>query len=432
MLSETRLRLPSARTRSLPRIHFGKNVKERRASPRSTTAWRHGRRLRAYRVATGAAPASRPAPWSPIATGSAQMLAEEFDGAIPGQLGRGAVVHGLALLVDEGVFGVIAIQLERLASGLHRLLEAVNQFRRAPVVLVGEMRLQRDLHVRRLCRLLRRNAVEHHAGGQLRNFGGADDRHRAAETEAGQADLAAIPGEILRRAAHGLRGGVHEIERVHLFGGAVGVVIGHHRALEQVGRQRVEAGQREPVAQSLDLLGKAPPFLDHDHARRVAAPGVGEIAVGILAVRTLERDVGTHGFLRCFPELVDLQPFCPLRGPNAIGNPGHRPRNDGRPTKKPLRGLFFNSRLGGAGQCAAAQTLFLVKYNSPVNRIRNTNTCRPSRLRASMCGSAAHIRNVVTSWAYCATVAGAPSSKVTWPSLSGFGILMAWPGKYLL
>ena len=29
-------------------------------------------------------------------------------------------------------------------------------------------------------------------------------------------------------------------------------------------------------------------------------------------------------------------------------------------------------------------------------------------------------------------VAGEPSSKVTWPSLSGFGIWMAWPGKYLL
>jgi hypothetical protein len=29
-------------------------------------------------------------------------------------------------------------------------------------------------------------------------------------------------------------------------------------------------------------------------------------------------------------------------------------------------------------------------------------------------------------------VAGVPSVYSTWPSLSGFGIAMAWPGKYLL
>src|SRR5674476_51866 len=34
------------------------------------------------------------------------------------------------------------------------------------------------------------------------------------------------------------------------------------------------------------------------------------------------------------------------------------------------------------------------------------NTCNPIRLRASICGSAVHIRKVVTSLAYCATVAG--------------------------
>ena len=47
----------------------------------------------------------------------------------------------------------------------------------------------------------------------------------------------------------------------------------------------------------------------------------------------------------------------------------------------------------------------MVKYINPVNRIRNTKTCSPSRLRASICGSAVHIRNVVTSLEYCATVA---------------------------
>jgi hypothetical protein len=78
-------------------------------------------------------------------------------------------------------------------------------------------------------------------------------------------------------------------------------------------------------------------------------------------------------------------------------------------TKKPPKGLFPNS-LFVAAQWASAQTFFLVKYNRTVSRIRNTNTCMPSRLRASMWGSAVHIRNVVTSLAYCATVAGEPSS----------------------
>src|ERR1700752_1767894 len=100
--------------------------------------------------------------------------------------------------------------------------------------------------------------------------------------------------------------------------------------------------------------------------------------------------------------------------------------------KSPRRGFFPNSQRLDEAQWASAQIFFLVKYSKPASRIRNTKTCRPRRLRASMCGSAAHIRKVVTSRAYCATVAGEPSSKVTWPSLSGFGILMAWPGKYLL
>src|ERR1700686_5110360 len=103
------------------------------------------------------------------------------------------------------------------------------------------------------------------------------------------------------------------------------------------------------------------------------------------------------------------------------------------PTKKPPQGASSNSHYPVAkGQCASAQTFFLVKYIKIVNRIRKTNTCAPSCLRSSICGSAAHIRNAVTSLAYCATVAGKPSSNVTWPSFSGCGILMAWPGKYLL
>src|SRR5262249_61555054 len=46
---------------------------------------------------------------------------------------------------------------------------------------------------------------------------------------------------------------------------------------------------------ALDLVLQPPPFLDHHDAGRIAARGIGEIAGGILAVRTLEGDAGAHG-----------------------------------------------------------------------------------------------------------------------------------------
>src|ERR1700684_2301752 len=111
---------------------------------------------------------------------------------------------------------------------------------------------------------------------------------------------------------------------------------------------------------------------------------------------------------------------------SAAPRPGHALN----PIKKPPTGGFFDSRR--KDQCASAQTFFLVKYISPANRIRNTKTCKPRCLRASICGSAAHIRKVAMSRAYCGSVAGEPSSNVTCPLVRGCGILMAWPGKYLL
>src|ERR1035438_10233883 len=72
---------------------------------------------------------------------SPQMFPEKLGGAAPGELRGMAVVHRHALLVDEGVLGVITKKFERLAGRLHGLLEAVDQLRRAPVILVGEMRL---------------------------------------------------------------------------------------------------------------------------------------------------------------------------------------------------------------------------------------------------------------------------------------------------
>src|SRR5438270_8525353 len=86
-----------------------------------------------------------------------QMLPEKLRRTAPGELGGFAVVHGLALLVDEGVLGVIAEQLQRLAGGLHALFEGIDHLRRAPVVLVGEVSLERNLDIGGLGRLLRRD-----------------------------------------------------------------------------------------------------------------------------------------------------------------------------------------------------------------------------------------------------------------------------------
>jgi hypothetical protein len=67
--------------------------------------------------------------------------------------------------------------------------------------------------------------------------------------------------------------------------------------LVEIGRQCVETRRRKTIAQSLDLVLKPPPLLDHDDAGGVPFRGVGEITLGFLAVGTFERDAGAHIFL---------------------------------------------------------------------------------------------------------------------------------------
>src|SRR5947207_7408637 len=64
-----------------------------------------------------------------------EMLTEERHHAFPRRLGRGRVV-GRALLVGEGVLGVVAEDLGLGAARRHLLLERVHHLGRAPVVLV--------------------------------------------------------------------------------------------------------------------------------------------------------------------------------------------------------------------------------------------------------------------------------------------------------
>ena len=91
----------------------------------------------------------------------------------------------------------------------------------------------------------------------------------AAKAKAGEADFRAIGLEMQHRAAHDLVGRLQKIQRRHFAVGRVRVVIGHHRPGIEIRRQRVEPGVGEAMAQALDLVLQAPPFLNHHQPRRI-------------------------------------------------------------------------------------------------------------------------------------------------------------------
>ncbi len=53
-------------------------------------------------------------------------------------------MHRHALLVDEGVVGVIAEEFRLLARSLQGFLEIIDSLRRDVIVLVGEVTLERN------------------------------------------------------------------------------------------------------------------------------------------------------------------------------------------------------------------------------------------------------------------------------------------------
>ena len=203
-------------------------------------------------------------------------------------------MHRHALLVDEGMVGVITEEFRVLARGLQGLLEVIDSLRRDVIVLVGEVALERNLDVRSLDRLLGGQPVEGNRRCQLGDLRRGDHRHRPAHAITRDADLGPVALEVLDRTANILLGGVEEIQRRHLLGRAVRVMIGHDDALVEVRRQGVEPREREAIDHRFDLLRQPPPFLDDDDPWRVAARGVGEIALGVAAVGAFERDLGAH------------------------------------------------------------------------------------------------------------------------------------------
>src|SRR5262245_30470140 len=95
----------------------------------------------------------------------------------------------VALLVDEAMIGVIAEDLRALPGRLEPGLELADRLRRAPVVAVGEMALQRHLDIARPGDRLRWQPVEANRGAELGHAGCAQDRHCPTQAEAGEANL---------------------------------------------------------------------------------------------------------------------------------------------------------------------------------------------------------------------------------------------------
>src|SRR5262249_6114097 len=109
-----------------------------------------------------AAPNSPPLP--------ANILGPERQHTLPSQLGYRAVVH-LPLFVHKAVLGIVAENLRVLASCPQARLKLVHRRRRAPIVPLSKMTLQRYPDVAWLGDALRRQPVEADRGGKFRHPG---------------------------------------------------------------------------------------------------------------------------------------------------------------------------------------------------------------------------------------------------------------------
>lgn len=104
--------------------------------------------------------------------------------------------------------------------------------------------------------------------------GGRPHRQPAAEAEAERADSGSLEALVSGQLVHG---GAHvELGLVHRHGhhqllGLVGPIGG--LAAEEVGRERQEAGDREAVADVLDLVIETPPLLQDDGGRTASESG---------------------------------------------------------------------------------------------------------------------------------------------------------------
>jgi hypothetical protein len=223
-----------------------------------------------------------------------KMLVPEREHTGPCEFRGLALVRIGPLLVHEAVLRRVAENLCRFSRTLKRCFELVDRLRRAPVILVGKMGLERHVHVAGLGDVSRRDPVKAHRRAELRSADRAEDGDRAAQAEAGEPDLGACQLEILGRAAYQLVGRFDKVERAHFAVCGFRVVIRHDGPGIEVRCERLISRRGEPVANALDLILQPPLFLDDDDAWSVGAPGFSEIARAVFAIGSFERDLRAH------------------------------------------------------------------------------------------------------------------------------------------
>src|SRR6516165_3782743 len=99
---------------------------------------------------------------------------QKFRHPIPRKISASDVVSSAAL-VGEGVRRIVSIDLMLDPRRFQGLFEIVDRGRRAPVVLVRKMALKRHPDLGWVRKLPRRDAIEAHASGKLRNVQGSSD-----------------------------------------------------------------------------------------------------------------------------------------------------------------------------------------------------------------------------------------------------------------
>src|SRR6516164_11765849 len=110
---------------------------------------------------------------------------------IPRKISASDIVGGAAL-VGEGVRRIVSIDLMLDPRRFQGLFEIVDPNWCAPVVLVRKMALKRHPDLGWVRKLPRRDAIETHAGGKLRNVHGSSDGQRSTHAITDHCNVGAL------------------------------------------------------------------------------------------------------------------------------------------------------------------------------------------------------------------------------------------------
>lgn len=214
------------------------------------------------------------------------MLAEECEGAVPGEVSGPGVVDGGAVVVEEGVAGArVGVELVGLAVGGQRFAEGADAVGVGVGVAFGEMSEDRSVELGEVGFDVRVDAVEVHAGPDAGIKRCGEQAELATHAEADDADFAGDAG-LIQEGGDGAFdnvGGVFDVESHHERAGFVGFV--GLLAVVEIGGEGGKTGGGEAIGDAGDVADETPPFLDNDDAVAGGFSG-GEIAlVGPVLVR---------------------------------------------------------------------------------------------------------------------------------------------------